>query len=202
MTTVTEAIKVASRESISAGDLESVLKNPDVARRFARRLELLAQEFSPHHAWTAEDLRAVLEVAIHGTAQTTAKVLEGRYLRKRIRAEVRLSLARQEPLSILVVKLEAPLSDIPRGDLASAVSSCLRAGDFLFLFRKRVAVLLPRLAGPLRERVEANLWKALAHAPGRVVGIESNTFESAPVEAEVLAWAEDQLRDVPLGPGE
>lgn len=202
MTTVTESIKLTGREPISAGDLEGVLKDPEVARRFARRLALLAQEYAPRHLWTPEDLRAVLEVAAHGAAQTTAQVLEGRYLRKRIRSEVRVSAERSEPLSLLVLCLAAPLADIPQSDLAIAVSSCLRAQDFLFLYKKRVVVLLPRLGAELRDRVEENIWKALADAPGHVTNIKTCTFLPGVPKEEVLAWAEDQLRDVPLGPGE
>src|SRR5689334_16141045 len=95
MTTVTEAAKRLiggdDESALREGDLERICGDSATAQKLARRLVEAAREMSPGRAWSIEDLRDVLDVAVTGPREDRVRVLEGRYFRKRLREQCALA---------------------------------------------------------------------------------------------------------------
>jgi hypothetical protein len=203
MTTVTEALKrlaedVADESAVTGGDLARICSDPLLAQRFARRLAELARDIAPGRQWSIEDLRDVLEVACRGPRQQSVQVLEGRYFRKRLREHCALAERYGDPFAVLVVKLEHEATPPVYESVLDAITDRLRRTDMVFLYKRRVALILPRMRAvalePLIERVRA----LVAVGAGResIAGVSRLVFpapEYADTQA-VLDWAEDQLR--------
>ncbi|MEZ4250926.1 MAG: hypothetical protein R3B99_22110 [Polyangiales bacterium] len=208
MTTVTESVKrVLEADDLSAlreGDLERICADPVLAQRFARRLAGLARQVAPGREWTPEDLRDVLEVAVHGSAQQSARVLEGRYFRKRLREQIGLADRYGDSFAIVVLTVTDGVADGVYSSVLDAVTERLRKTDFVFLYRRRFALLLPRMRSsglePLIRRVrELVAVGAGSTAIERIASMvyPEAAFDDGPTEddgARVLDWAEDQLR--------
>ncbi|MAQ16990.1 MAG: hypothetical protein CMN30_19630 [Sandaracinus sp.] len=206
MTTVTEAVKPLLDEedesAIEDGDLARLCANPAVAQRFARMLTKAAREISPNRDWTPEDLRDVLETAVHGTGQETARVLEGRYFRKRLREQVNLADRYGDSFAVVVITMVKGVSEGVYSSVLDAVTERLRRTDMVFLYRRRFALVLPRMRpaalSPLIERVrELVAYGAGDEALERIDSLCYPTEELAE-NLDVLDWAEDRLRDIPL----
>jgi len=199
MTTVTEAAKRLGLDphSLDQADLAALKSDPALAQQFARRLAGIAKDLSPQSAWSLEDLRDVLEVAIQG-AKESSRIVEGRYLRKRVREQVAYADRYGESFALVVVLLAPEPSPGLYARAAEQVVEKLRRSDMITVYRRRIAMLLPRMRrealDPLVERVRARLD---ADA-GRVVveDIEHLVYpadQQADTQA-VLDWLEDQLR--------
>lgn len=215
MTTVTEAAKRilgdADESAIEDGDLKRICAEPALAQRFARKLAEAARGMSPGREWTPEDLREVLEVAVHGTSQHSARLLEGRYFRKRLREQIHLADRYGDSFAILVITVARGVNRGVYSSVLDASTERLRRTDMVFLYRRRFAVVLPRMreAGlqPMVERLESLV--AVGAGSAVLERIASLVYPDPqrsddPDEVEesgrrVLDWAEDQLRDEPLG---
>lgn len=202
MTTVTEAAKrVLSEDDVSAletGDLARLCSDPVLAQRFARRLARLAREVAPGRDWSPEDLRDVLEVAVHGTPQQSARVLEGRYFRRRLREQVNLADRYGDTFAVVVLTMAEGVEEPVYSSVLDAVTERLRRTDMVFLYRRRFALVLPRMRQAALEPLIARVRELVG------VGAGADALESVaslvypdPVVADgslVLDWAEDQLR--------
>ena len=205
MTTVTEAIKLLSRddarEALRRGDIESICADPEIADRFARELCELARRISPGRQWTVGDLRDVLRVAQLGVGST--RVLEGRYFRKSIKEHVVGARRHGAPFTVVVLTIEPSAPSNARPVLLDALVDGLRKEDLVFLYRRRLAVVLPALAHDDVTSVLERIMERVAERNGtsaveRIVGASFPSDRFAD-ERGMLDWAEDQLRDVPYG---
>jgi hypothetical protein len=208
MTTVTESLKrVLEADDLSAledGDLDRICADPMLAQRFARRLASLARQMAPGREWTPEDLRDVLEVAVHGSAQQSARVLEGRYFRKRLREQVGLADRYGDSFAIAVITMTEGVSEGVYSSVLDAVTERLRKTDMVFLYRRRFALLLPRMRpsglAPLivrvRELVAVGAGTTAIERIASLVYPDVSFDDGNEVDAgdRVLDWAEDQLR--------
>jgi len=202
VTTVTEAAKrlLARVEDapLEEGDLEQICADPVLAQRLARRLAELAQEAVPARAWSIEDLRDVFEVACRGTRQNEVQVLEGRYFRKRLREHCALAERYGDPFAIVVVRLTVPAQPPVYQSVLDAVTDRLRSTDMVFLYKRRVALILPRMRAvsldPLIERVRALV--AIGAGEDAIQDVTRLVFPTPDYcdTQSVLDWAEDQLR--------
>lgn len=224
MTTVTEVAKrilgAEDESAIEDGDLKRICAEPALAQRFARKLAEVARGMSPGREWTPEDLREVLEVAIHGTSQHSARLLEGRYFRKRLREQIHLADRYGDSFAILVITIARDLAPGVYSSVLDATTERLRRTDMVFLYRRRFAVVLPRMRDVGLEPMVERLQNLVAVGAGAAVveRIASLVYpdpehphtthpDKRPAEPgdiqeagrRVLDWAEDQLRDEPLG---
>lgn len=199
MTTVTEAAKRLGLDphSLDQADLALIKSDPALAQQFARRLAGIAKDLSPHAAWSLEDLRDVLEVAIQGT-QESSRIVEGRYLRKRVREQVAYADRYGESFALVVVRLAPEPTPGLYAGAAQQVVEKLRRSDMITVYRRRIAMLLPRMRrealDPLVARVRARLD---ADAGRRVVEDVEHLVYPADQQGDtqsVLDWLEDQLR--------
>ena len=206
MTTVTEAVKpvldAEDESAIEDGDLDRLCASPVLAQRFARLLVKAAREVAPGRDWTPEDLRDVLEVAVHGTGQESARVLEGRYFRKRLREQVNLADRYGDSFAVVVISMVKDVQEGVYSSVLDAVTERLRRTDMVFLYRRRFALVLPRMRpaalAPLIDRVRELV--SYGAGDGVLERIDSLCYPNDEVteSSDVLDWAEDRLRDLPL----
>jgi hypothetical protein len=210
MTTVTEAAKrLGLRDaSMTEAGPEDLKKDPVLAQQFARRLALAAREIVPGVEWSLEDLRDVLDVAVLGAPDEAARVVEGRYLRKRVRTHCSFAERYSEPFALVVLQLLPEPSEGAYARAVQAVAPRLRRSDMVAIYKRRIALLLPRMShealGPLTERVWPRFDAAVGarvveRAPAIVFpGSDPATGIALEGTQAVLDWLEDQLRsDLP-----
>lgn len=205
MTTVTEAAKRLiggeDEEALEGGDLDRICRDPLLAQRLARRIAAAARDVAPGREWTIEDIRDVFEVACRGPRADSVQVLEGRYFRKRLREQCALAERYGDPFATVVVKL-ADQTDGPAlyDSVLDAITDRLRRTDMVFLYKRRFAMILPRMRavslGPLIGRVEQLI--GVGAGEESIDAVTTLVFpdpEHQDTQA-VLDWAEDQLREI------
>jgi len=204
MTTVTEAAKRLGIDlhPLEQASADALKRDPVLAQQFARRLALAAKDIVPGVEWSMEELRAVLEVAVLGATSEPMRVVEGRYLRKRVREQCAYSERYGEPFALLVMQLAPEPSDGVYRAALDVIAERLRRSDMIAIYKRRVAFLLPRMdpsAVPaLTERIRGAFDAAVA-APdvkATVLDVPTLVFPD-PVCSDtqsVLDWLEDQLR--------
>ncbi|MBK8169523.1 MAG: hypothetical protein IPK60_04165 [Sandaracinaceae bacterium] len=204
MTTVTEAAKrVASGsdpEELAGRDLGEICADANLARRLSRMLADAARDAAPGREWSIEDLREVLEVAVHGPKLDRVQTLEGRYFRKRLREQFANAERYAEPFSCVVVSLVPVHSRETYTAVMDGVVESLRRVDMVFLYKRRLALILPRMRKDALDAFVARLRNVVA------VGTDSANIESIeclacpdpayPEMSNVLDWAEDRLREI------
>lgn len=200
MTTVTEAAKRLGIDlhPLEQADLATLKNDAVLAQEFARRLLLDAKEIAPNAAWTVEDLLEVLEAAVHGRIPDVSRVVEGRYLRKRVRELCAYAERYDEPFAMIVLKLAREPREGLYGSMAEPLVARLRKTDMVTVYRRRFAVLLPRMQPRALPSVGARL-AGVADALAGVRVVESVAATMYPAQdldetQAILDWLEDQLR--------
>ncbi len=204
MTTVTEAAKRLiggdSEDAVKSGDLEALCADPVIAQRFARQIAEAVRELSPGREWSIEDLHDVFQVACRGPRSDQVEVLEGRYFRKRLREQCALADRYGDPFALVVAKLADNVdSSALYQSVLDAVLDRLRRTDMVFLYKRRFALILPRMRavslGPLIGRIERLV--AVGAGDSAIESVATLVYpdpEHGETQA-VLDWAEDQLRE-------
>lgn len=200
MTTVTEAAKRLGLDphSLDQADLHSLKADPALAQQFARRLASIAKDLTPGTTFSLEDLRDIVEVAIQGAKLDGSRIVEGRYLRKRVREQCAYAERYGESFALVVLRLDAEPAPGLYARAAERVVEKLRRCDMITVYKRRIAMLLPRIKrealDPLMDRVRARLD---LHAGVPVVEAVEHlvypTDQQSDTQA-VLDWLEDQLR--------
>lgn len=197
MTTVTEAAKRLGldSQSLESADLEALKRDPALAQQFARRLAAISRDLG--HELSVEDLRDVLEVAVQG-ARAEERVVEGRYLRKRVREQCAYSERYGETFAMVVLELAPEPSPGLYAHSMQTVVEKLRRSDMVTVYRRRVAMLLPRMRRDVLEPLVERVRESLDAIAGRTV-VEGSAQLVYPSDAHgdtqsVLDWLEDRLR--------
>jgi hypothetical protein len=205
MTTVTDAAKrigdTNDLAELQDADLATICSDPLLAQRIAKQVADLATEVVPGRRWSIEDLRDILDAAVRRRGSDHGRILEGRYFRKRVREQCALSDRYGDPFAVIVMALIAEPEPGMYAGLLPNVVSRLRRGDMVFLYRRRFALVLPRVEGvalsALIERVsELVRTGASADVIERVEGLVYPGEEHTDTQS-MLDWAEDQLRTIP-----
>ena len=204
MTTVTQAAKRLVRgeddSAIRSGDLVRICSDPTLAQRFARQLAEAAREIAPGREWTPEDLRDLLEAAVRGPRQDEVPVLEGRFLRKRLREQCALAERYGDPFGVIVVALAPEPTPGAYASVLDAIVENLRRTDMVFLYRRRYAIVLPRIAHVVLPQLGARLRTLIDVGVGArsVEDVQTLAFPDPelPDTNAVLDWAEDRLRSI------
>jgi hypothetical protein len=200
MTTVTEAAKRLGVDlhPLEQADLDMLRGDPVLAQQFARRLALSAKEIAPNANWSIEDLRDVLEVAVQGAALAGVRVVEGRYLRKRVREQCAFTERYGEPFALVVVQLAPEPYDGLFAKVVESVVEKLRRTDMIAIYRRRFALLLPRMEraalASLLDRIAARVDEVANQKIVESVAGQMYPDEAYPDTQSVLDWLEDGLR--------
>lgn len=205
MTTVTEMAKRigggVDLSELDEADLATICTDPLLANRFARQFADLASQVIPGRRWTIEDLRDILEAAVRGKRGDGVRIVEGRYFRKRVREQCALADRYGDPFAVVVISLELEPSDGVYQSVLDAVVERLRRTDMVFLYKRRFALVLPRMRdeslGPLVTRVRELIGVGVGEtAIAEIVSLVYPNPDHGDTQA-VLDWAEDQLRATP-----
>jgi hypothetical protein len=200
MTTVTEAAKRLGVDlhPLDQADLEMLRSDPVLAQQFARRLALAAKEIAPAANWSVEDLRDVLEVAVQGTALEGVRVVEGRYLRKRVREQCAFTERYGEPFALVVVQLRPEPHEGLYAKVVESVVEKLRRTDMIAIYKRRFALLLPRMEAATLPSLLDRIAARVDQVAGKKVveGVDGQIYPDAayPDTQSVLDWLEDHLR--------
>ncbi len=204
MTTVTEAAKrlIGDEDdtAIREGDLGRMCEEPTLARRFARQLVEAASEIAPGREWSIEDLHDVLMSAVQVVPAGQVRMVEGRHFRKRLREQCAVIERYGESFACVVLTLSAERPNALYTSVLDAVTERLRRTDMVFLYRKRVALILPRMGPDALQPFIERLRALVAVGPGEdaLVEIAALAYPNDAIDETqgVLDWAEDQLRDI------
>jgi hypothetical protein len=135
---------------------------------------------------------------VHGRIPDVDRIVEGRYLRKRVRELCAYAERYGEPFAMVVLKLAKEPREGLYGSMAEPIVAKLRKTDMITAYRRRFAILLPRMdpqaLASLGQRVR-EVAETLAGAP--VVESIATTMFPMPNMDEtqlILDWLEDQLR--------
>ncbi len=205
MTTVTETAKRLGEgldlSELEDADLATICGDPLLAQRIARQIAELAGDVIPGRRWSIEDVRDILDAAVRGRRQKGVRIVEGRYFRKRVREQCALSDRYGDPFAVLIISLTAEPQEGTYQSVLDAVVERLRRTDMVFLYKRRFALVLPRMRAeslaPLVERVNelirVGAGEDVIDRIGSLVYPDAQHAETQ----SVLDWAEDQLRNVP-----
>ncbi len=205
MTTVTETAKRLGEgldlSELEEADLATICADPLLAQRIARQLVEIAEEVIPGRRWSVEDVRDILDAAVRGRREPGVRIVEGRYFRKRVREQCALSDRYGDPFAVVVIALMPEPQDGAYQSVLDAIVERLRRTDMVFLYRRRFALVLPRMRGESLEPLVARVRELIQIGVGEdvVERIESLVYPSTahPDTQSVLDWAEDQLRTTP-----
>ncbi len=200
MTTVTEAAKRLGIDlhPLEQAELATLKDDAVLAQQFVRRLLLQAKEIAPNATWSAEDLLDVVEAAVHGRIPDLDRVVEGRYLRKRVRELCAYAERYGEPFAMVVLKLAREPKEGLYGSMAHPIVEKLRRTDMVTAYKRRFAVLLPRMDAAALPALSERLAAVANDLAGAKV-VEATTSTMFPIpdldETQlILDWLEDQLR--------
>ena len=202
MTTVTETAKRIGDgldlSELEEADLASICQDPLLAQRIARQIVELAEDVIPGRRWSVEDVRDILDSAVRGRREQGVRIVEGRYFRKRVREQCALAERYGDPFAVVVIALQTEPQEGVYQSVLDAIVERLRRTDMVFLYKRRFALVLPRMRpeslAPLVERVRELIQ--VGAGEGVIENIESIVYPDAQhAETQsVLDWAEDQLR--------
>jgi hypothetical protein len=205
MTTVTETAKRIGDgldlSELEEADLATICSDPLLAQRVAKQLSDLAHAVLPGRRWSIEDLRDILDAAVRRGSERGVRIIEGRYFRKRVREQCALADRYGDPFAVVIVHLGPEPHDGLYPTVLDAIAERLRATDMLFLYRRRFAIVLPRMQRDALARLIDRV-RELVHATagdGAIEAIDSLLYptEDCGDTQAVLDWAEDQLRTTP-----
>ncbi|NMC69066.1 MAG: hypothetical protein GYA57_03240 [Myxococcales bacterium] len=175
----------------------AITTDREMATSFVRQLLQAASKMIPTREWSAQDLRDILGFVLEGGVDPVP-TLEGRYLRKRLKEQLARAERYSEPFSLMFVSLGENADAIHHQGLVDLLMERLRRSDMVFLYRRRVAIILPHTNEKAAEGLIARIRTLAAATIPPDVAIETlvRTYPSAEFShpAEVLDWAEDQLR--------
>lgn len=205
MTTVTETAKRIGDgldlSELEDADLASICGDPLLAQRIARQIVELAEDVVPGRRWSVEDVRDILDSAVRGRREHSVRIVEGRYFRKRVREQCALSERYGDPFAVIVIALSTEPQDGLYQSVLDAIVERLRRTDMVFLYKRRFALVLPRMRAeslaPLVERVRELIRVGAGEAAIERVGSLVYPDAQHPDTQAVLDWAEDQLRTTP-----
>ncbi len=175
----------------------AVTSDREMAGGFVRQLLQAAAKMIPTREWSVQDLRDILTFVIEGGVDPVP-MLEGRYLRKRLKEQLARAERYQEPFSLMFIGVGEDVDQIHHQSLVDLLGERLRRSDMVFLYRRKAAIILPHTNEKAAEGLIARI-RSLATAtipPDVQIEVLVRTYPHAdfPHPADVLDWAEDQLR--------
>lgn len=175
----------------------AVSTDREMAGAFVRQLLHAAGKMVPTREWSPQDIRDILSFVLEGGVDPVPLV-EGRYLRKRLKEQLARAERYREPFTLMFVTLGEEADAIHYQSLVDLLMERLRRSDMVFMYRRRAAIILPHtdkkaaegLTGRIRNLASATIPPEL----GMVILGKTYPDPEFAHPADVLDWAEDQLR--------
>jgi hypothetical protein len=169
----------------------------EAATAFARQILQAAGKMMPGREWSAQDVRDILTFALEGGGDPVP-VVEGRYLRKRLKEQLARAERYREPFTVMFLTLAEGSDASQYQSLIDLLMERLRRSDMVFMYRRKAAIILPHTGEKAAEGLVSRIGNLAAATIQPKVEIEFvvRTYPHASFRhpAEVLDWAEDQLR--------
>jgi len=194
---VTNVTKPLSRDEFPQMSYTGVTTNRDMANSFVTNLLKVAHKMVPDREWNLDDLISVLKTALENDDRKVA-LLEGRYLRKNLRDQMARTERYGEHFTLVVLLLEFQENDHVYQSIVDALFERLRRSDKVFLYRRRIAIILPHTdsegAHMLISRLNDLMKKFIGGSA--LPELRSKSFPTDDIESQddFLDWAEEQLR--------
>lgn len=194
---ITNIVKPLTPGEMPQMSYTGVTTNRDMAQAFMTVLLRTAASIVPEKDWSVDDLISVLNTATAGQGRT-ATLIEGRYLRRSLRDHMNRADRYHEVFTVMVLGLDADGKEALIQTVVDALFERLRKSDMVFLYKRRVVILLPHAT---RESARI-LFDRLTSLINKVVGadvalkIESRTYPSDDIDSQddLLDWVEERLR--------
>ncbi|MBI5487939.1 MAG: hypothetical protein HY905_11450 [Deltaproteobacteria bacterium] len=175
----------------------AVTTDREMATAFVRQILAAAGKMIPTREWSTQDLRDILIFVLEGGVDPVP-MLEGRYLRKRLKEQLARAERYKEPFSLMFVSLKEDADPIHHQGLIDLLMERLRRSDMVFLYRRKAAVILPHTNEKAAEGL-VNRIRSLAAAtipPEIEMSLLIRTYPHPDFAhpSDVLDWAEDELR--------
>jgi hypothetical protein len=175
----------------------AVTSDREMAATFVRQLLQAAGKMIPAREWSAQDLRDIFSFVLEGGIDPVP-MLEGRYLRKRLKEQLARAERYQEPFSVMFIGLAQGADPIHHQTLVDLLMERLRRSDMVFLYRRKAAIILPHTNEKAAEGLVARIRSLASATIPAEVALEMlvRTYPGSGFAhpADVLDWAEDQLR--------
>ena len=175
----------------------AVTSHREMAVAFVRELIRHGNKIMHDRDLSIEDIVTICHLAME-RREAGVTMLEGRHLRGRVSEQVSRADRYKEPFSMVFLQLNAALDRSGFDSVVDTLCERLRKTDLMFIFKSRIALILPHTAKEqcalLATRVQQLLETAVAS--GIVDSAATLTYPDAEITARshVLDWAEDQLR--------
>jgi hypothetical protein len=175
----------------------AVTTHHEMASAFVREIIRHGNKIMNDHELTVEDLVTICHLAME-RREAGVTMLEGRHLRGRVSEQISRADRYKEPFSLMVVKLITTVETPGYDSVVDTLCERMRKTDLLFIFKTRIALILPHTAKDqcalFTTRVRQLLQTALAS--GIISGITSITYPDPQItsRSQVLDWVEDALR--------
>lgn len=175
----------------------AITSDREMAGAFVRMIVAAACKMVPNRQWSASDVRDVIAFALEGGVDPVP-LLEGRYLRKRLKEQLARAERYQEPFSLMFIVLPEETDAGQIQALVDLLMERLRRSDMLFLYRHRIAIVLPHTNEKAAEGLIARITNLASATMGADLRLDFHTrtypHPGFKHPTEVLDWAEDELR--------
>lgn len=182
---------------ISLMNYTAVTSHPAMAEAFIDQLLRMGNHVIPDHELTAEDLLKICQVSLERRDEGIS-VEEGRDLRRRVDEQVSRADRYSEPFSMIILKLQKDASSGTYDSVVDTLCERMRQTDFIFLFKTRIALILPHTLRESREILKKRICELLetAIADSKSIEFAESTYPDPSFKkgSDVLDWSEDQLR--------
>ncbi|MCP4604732.1 MAG: hypothetical protein GY847_30125 [Proteobacteria bacterium] len=196
-TMVTQAGKDKDSDESPMMSYTAVTSHQAMAEAFIRELVQLGQKMLPDHNLSTEDLITISQLALN-RKENGVVILEGRHLRGRISEQISRAKRYKEPFSLLILKFDNQNDTSMYDSMVDTLCERLRKTDLMFLFKLRIALILPHTeteaCQKLHERIKS-LLKATVPPKKEVIFSKFTYPDDKEITAsQILDWAEDELR--------
>lgn len=175
----------------------AVTTHHEMAAAFVREMIRHGNRIMNDHELSVEDLVTICHMAMQ-RRETGVTMLEGRHLRSRVSEQISRADRYKEPFSLMVVGLVTTVETPGYDSVVDTLCERMRKTDLLFIFKSRIALILPHTAKDQCALFAARVKQLLqtAVASGIITGITSITYPDPEItsRSQVLDWAEDALR--------
>lgn len=176
----------------------AVTSHKAMAEAFVNELTRVAKQIIPERPLSAEDIVNICQIALQDKPDQSITMVGGRHLRARISEQVSRAKRYKEPFSLVVLNL-ANLTDKDDYDaIVDTLRERMRMTDLMFLFKYRIALLLPHTAKDacdiLINRIQELIKICLVNMPNIDVTALTCPHPDFTRTSDVLDWAENQLR--------
>ncbi len=174
----------------------AVTSHKAMAEAFVEQLTRAAAKIIPDRPVTAEDIVKVCQLALQDKPDQSITMVGGRHLRARVSDQVSRAKRYNEPFSLVILDLSNLTQKEEYDSVVDTLRERMRQTDLLFLFKYRIALLLPHTEESACKMLVNRIQSLIGSVNIPSVNAATLTYPHAEITrtSEVLDWAENALR--------